>query len=89
MFACKSVDICCMMCFRYSTGSDVTEHSVLIHEYYSRECKNPIHLTVDTSLKNAKMAMKAYTRLLLMARKLPTAVYTVFHKERTPFSFFS
>jgi len=52
------------MCLRYSTGSDVTEHSVLIHEYYSRECKNPVHLTVDTSLKNAKMTMKAYTRLL-------------------------
>jgi len=52
------------MCLRYSTGSDVTEHSVLIHEYYSRECKNPVHLTVDTSLKNAKMAMQAYIRLL-------------------------
>jgi translation initiation factor 3 subunit F len=45
----------------YSTGSDVTEHSVLIHEYYSRECKNPLHLTIDTSLSKAKMAMKAYT----------------------------
>jgi translation initiation factor 3 subunit F len=45
----------------YSTGSDVTEHSVLIHEYYSRECKNPIHLTVDTSLKNGHMGMKAFT----------------------------
>jgi len=53
-----------MLCLRYSTGSDVTEHSVLIHEYYSRECKNPVHLTVDTSLKNAKMAMQAYTRLV-------------------------
>merc|ERR1712043_43738 len=44
----------------YSTGPDITEHSVLIHEYYSRECKNPVHLTVDTSLKGARMGMKAY-----------------------------
>ena len=46
--------------FRYSTGADVTEHSVLIHEYYSRECKGPIHLTVDTLLKGSKMGIKAY-----------------------------
>jgi translation initiation factor 3 subunit F len=46
----------------YTTGADITEHSVLIHEYYSRECKNPVHLTVDTSLKQAgRMAVKAYT----------------------------
>ncbi|KAJ8268534.1 hypothetical protein COCON_G00137060 [Conger conger] len=32
----------------YATGYDITEHSVLIHEYYSREAQNPIHLTVDT-----------------------------------------
>ncbi|ESP01824.1 hypothetical protein LOTGIDRAFT_200059 [Lottia gigantea] len=44
----------------YSTGSEVSGHSVLIHEYYSRECKTPIHLTVDTSLKNGKMGTKAY-----------------------------
>ncbi|XP_031566735.1 eukaryotic translation initiation factor 3 subunit F-like [Actinia tenebrosa] len=44
----------------YATGPDVTEHSLLIHEYYSRETNNPIHLTVDTTLKNLKMAYKAY-----------------------------
>jgi translation initiation factor 3 subunit F len=46
----------------YSTGADITEHSVLIHEYYSRECKNPVHLTVDTTVKQGgRMAIKAYT----------------------------
>lgn len=50
------------MVVRYSTGPDVTEHSVLIHEYYARECKNPVHLTVDTTLKSARMGMKAYVR---------------------------
>jgi len=47
---------------RYSTGPDVTGHSVLIHEYYSKECKNPVHLTVDTTLKNNHTDMKAYVR---------------------------
>jgi len=44
----------------YSTGPDVTEHSVLIHEYYARETKNPVHLTIDTTLKGSKMGMKGY-----------------------------
>ena len=40
----------------------MSEHSVLIHEYYGRECRTPIHLTVDTTLKGNKMGMKAFTR---------------------------
>jgi len=44
----------------YSTGADVTEHSVLIHEYYAREAKNPVHITVDTTLRNSEMGMKAF-----------------------------
>ncbi|KAK7482555.1 hypothetical protein BaRGS_00026156 [Batillaria attramentaria] len=39
---------------------EVSVHSVLIHEYYSREAKNPIHLTVDTVMRGGKMGMKAY-----------------------------
>lgn len=46
----------------YSTGADVTEHSVLIHEYYAREAKNPVHITVDTTLRNSEMGMKAFVR---------------------------
>ncbi|XP_071958505.1 eukaryotic translation initiation factor 3 subunit F-like [Antedon mediterranea] len=44
----------------YATGHGITEHSVLIHEYYSRECNNPVHLTINTSLSNQEMAMKAW-----------------------------
>ncbi|XP_044774804.1 eukaryotic translation initiation factor 3 subunit F-like [Neomonachus schauinslandi] len=49
----------------YATGHDITEHSVLIHEYYSREAPNPIHLTVDTSLQNGRMSIKAYVSTLM------------------------
>jgi len=44
----------------YSTGSEVSVHSVLIHEYYSREAKSPIHLTVDTVVRGGKMNLKAF-----------------------------
>ncbi|XP_013790141.2 eukaryotic translation initiation factor 3 subunit F-like [Limulus polyphemus] len=46
----------------YATGPDVTEHSVLIHDYYSREANNPIHLTVDTFLTEGHLSIKPYTR---------------------------
>lgn len=35
----------------YASAPDITEHSVLIREYYSPEAPNPIHLTVDTSIQ--------------------------------------
>ncbi|CAI9534811.1 unnamed protein product, partial [Staurois parvus] len=44
----------------YATGNDITEHSVLIHEYYSREATNPVHLTLDTSMQGSRMNIKAY-----------------------------
>lgn len=44
----------------WATGHEVTNHSSVIHEYYSRECVNPVHLTLDTSLQGARMGLKAY-----------------------------
>jgi len=44
----------------FATSADVTGHSTLIHEYYSIECKNPVHLTIDTQLKSGRMGMKAF-----------------------------
>lgn len=46
----------------YATGHDITEHSVLIHEYYTKESKNknPVHLTVDTTLAQGELGFKGY-----------------------------
>lgn len=44
----------------WATGQEVTNHSSVIHEYYARECTNPVHLTLDTSLTGARMGIKAY-----------------------------
>lgn len=49
----------------WATGHEVTNHSAVIHEYYSRECNNPIHLTVDTSLQGGRMGLKAYVCVVL------------------------
>ncbi|XP_015587446.1 eukaryotic translation initiation factor 3 subunit F [Cephus cinctus] len=45
----------------WATGKEVTNHSSVIHEYYARECNNPIHLTLDTTLANTpRMGIRAY-----------------------------
>jgi len=44
----------------FATGSEITSHSALIHDYYARETKDPIHLTVDTTLQSGKLGLKAY-----------------------------
>lgn len=44
----------------FATGFDIPNTSCLIHEYYARETKSPIHLTIDTTLRNNKPEIKAY-----------------------------
>merc|ERR1712012_1376795 len=44
----------------FATGSDITSHSALIHDYYARETNDPIHLTLDTTLTSGRVNMKAY-----------------------------
>lgn len=45
---------------RFSTGSGVTGGSALIHDFYSREITNPVHLIVDTGFSNGGAAIKAF-----------------------------
>ncbi|BFG22808.1 eukaryotic translation initiation factor 3 subunit F [Prunus yedoensis var. nudiflora] len=49
----------------YSTGFGVTGGSALIHEFYSREAANPVHLTVDTGFRNGEGTIKAYVSVNL------------------------
>ncbi|XP_027110837.2 eukaryotic translation initiation factor 3 subunit F [Coffea eugenioides] len=49
----------------FSTGSGVTGGSALIHEFYSREVPNPVHLTVDTGFTNAGASIKAFVSVNL------------------------
>lgn len=52
-------------CCRYSTGLGVNGGSQLIHEFYSREVPNPVHLTVDTGFRNGEGTIKAYVSVNL------------------------
>lgn len=49
----------------WATGAEVTNHSSVIHEYYSRECREPVHVTLDTSLQGARMGLRAYVCVAL------------------------
>ncbi|KAG8644948.1 hypothetical protein MANES_10G016633v8 [Manihot esculenta] len=49
----------------YSTVLRVTGGSALIHEFYSREVPNPIHLTVDAGFRNGAGTIKAYVSVNL------------------------
>ncbi|XP_065839730.1 eukaryotic translation initiation factor 3 subunit F-like [Oscarella lobularis] len=47
----------------FATGVTVNEHSSLIHDYYKRTTTSglsPIHLTIDTTLANARLGIKSY-----------------------------
>lgn len=46
----------------YATGLDITENSVIIHDFYSKESlTSTVHLLVDTALTNDTLGIKAYT----------------------------
>lgn len=44
----------------YASGSEITDYSVLIHDFYARETENPVHLCLDTEMSDARMAVNAY-----------------------------
>lgn len=43
----------------------MTGGSALIHEFYSREVTNPVHLTVDTGFTNGEASIKAFVSVNL------------------------
>lgn len=55
----------CVVAGWWATGAEVTNHSSVIHEYYSRECREPVHVTLDTSLQGARMGLRAYVCVAL------------------------
>ncbi|PIA36008.1 hypothetical protein AQUCO_03400122v1 [Aquilegia coerulea] len=52
----------------YSTGFGVRAGSALIHDFYSREVQNPIHMTVDTGFTNGEASIKAFVTVNLSLR---------------------
>eukprot|EP00037_Helgoeca_nana_P028604 m.337396 g.337396 ORF g.337396 m.337396 type:complete len:282 (+) comp27793_c0_seq1:71-916(+) len=44
----------------YATGNEISEYSVLIHDFYSRQCDLPVHLCLDTEVSDGRVAINAY-----------------------------
>eukprot|EP00051_Salpingoeca_urceolata_P002301 m.48959 g.48959 ORF g.48959 m.48959 type:complete len:287 (-) comp12036_c0_seq2:49-909(-) len=62
----------------YATGNEVTEHSTLIHEFYSRDTKNPVHICIDTKLSGGRMSVLAVVSAPMGVPKTGEAVGTLF-----------
>lgn len=44
----------------YATGEETDTNSVIIHEFYGRECASPVHLLVDAGLNNNRFDVQAF-----------------------------
>lgn len=44
----------------YSTGTEITQNSVLIHDFYSKEVPQPFHLLLDTNLTSSGFNIRAF-----------------------------
>jgi len=47
----------------WTTGFDVNAIAVPINEYYARQCANPVHLLVDTTMRSGKMNIKGFIQI--------------------------
>jgi len=68
----------------FSTGHDILDHSLLIHDYYKRVATNPIHLTVDTTLQRGRLDYKCYTSVPIgIPSGTPATMFARFPVELT------
>jgi translation initiation factor 3 subunit F len=44
----------------YATGTETDRKSVIIHEFYGRECASPVHLLVDADLSHDRLDVNAF-----------------------------
>ena len=49
----------------WSTGTDVSGSDALIHNFYTNECMNPIHLILDTDVSQSGSVVKAFVSRVL------------------------
>ncbi|PNH02266.1 Eukaryotic translation initiation factor 3 subunit F [Tetrabaena socialis] len=55
----------------FATGSELYNSDALIQEFYSKESAYPVHMVVDTTLKEEKFSIAAYTaRTLALGDKV-------------------
>jgi len=47
----------------WTTGFEVTSIAVPINDYYARQCLNPVHLLVDTTMRTGRMSIKGFVQV--------------------------
>lgn len=61
----------------YSTtlprGPPINDNSSLIHDFYSLECKSPIHLVIDTNLRGSEFNIRAFVSEPIIVGDQPLA----------------
>ena len=66
-----------------SEGSLINDNSSLIHDFYSAECTDPIHLVVDTTLAGNIMGVRGFLSESLLIGDMNLA--NMFHELRVDF----
>ena len=56
---------------RFTTGEKINYLSSLMHEAYQAQTENPVLLTVDTSLTNFRLGVKAYVGKTIKVNEKP------------------
>lgn len=66
-------------------GEAFSSHTCLIHDFYGRECSQPVHLVVDTSLRTNTLDIKAFvnSRLTISNRTLAAQFQQIEAKIRS------
>ena len=67
----------------FTTGSEVTSHSSLIHDYYSRETKDPIHLTLLTQVQKLCSNQSKCIFIILNSSSLKHVTLSILFIEHT------
>jgi translation initiation factor 3 subunit F len=49
----------------WSTGADMSGSDALIHNFYTNECPNPVHLILDTDMSQSGTVVKAFVSRVL------------------------
>ncbi|KAK9805898.1 hypothetical protein WJX73_002723 [Symbiochloris irregularis] len=57
----------------FATGIALSGSDAVINDFYTKECAHPVHLTVDTSLQDNKMAINVYMARVLSLGGKPLA----------------
>ncbi|XP_063900212.1 uncharacterized protein LOC135119762 [Zophobas morio] len=67
----------------FASGDKINDYSLLIHEFYTNLCCDPVHLTIDVMLTNGDMSIKSYQTMKFGQLNSESNVGTAFYSLDT------